>query len=133
MASYKPATWPKSFKINLGLPPMLTQLVPSPTGQPTIRSKKRSGSGIQHDDPRSCTQATERRKLAVLISNLRFPTGRDGASGVVSELLSLGCLSILRQEENGSLDHEKSLPAVADNTTRMRADLQSRTFEPTEA
>ena len=56
----------------------------------------------------ACTQATEKRKLAVQISNLRFRTSHDGASRLVSDLLPVECLSILRQVENGLLDQEKS-------------------------
>ena len=56
----------------------------------------------------ACTQATKKRKLAVQISILSLRTGHVGASRLVIELLPLECLSILRQEETGLLDQERS-------------------------
>ena len=54
----------------------------------------------------ACTTATEKRKLEVKHGNLKF---RDKSRRrLVSELLPLGCLSILRQEENSLLDQERS-------------------------
>ena len=54
----------------------------------------------------ACSQATD--KLTAQPSNFGLHTCHDGASGLVSEFLPLGCLSRLRQEENGLLDQERS-------------------------
>ena len=50
----------------------------------------------------------QRNGNPTLIHNLRFRTTHGGTSTLVSELLPLGCLSILRQQENGFLDQERS-------------------------
>ena len=106
------------------------------TGRPQVTKDHRKSKRNMY----ASTQATEKRKLEVQISNFRLRTNNSGASRLVSEPLPLGCLSILRQKENGPLDQERSrraeaerIPAVADNATHMRAGLRSRTFEPTEA
>ena len=41
-------------------------------------------------------------------SNLRIRTNHNGPRRLASELLPLGCLSILRQEEKSPLDQERS-------------------------
>ena len=67
---------------------------------------------------------------------LRLWTGHDGASRLVSKLLSLRCLSISPTRETVSMIRRSAkaerILAVADNATRMRVGLQSKTFEPTE-
>ena len=143
MTSYKPATLPKFFKINLQESPTFNQHVPSPTRR--TRSTAGSGTGRarvtkdHHERKRhnhACTQATEKRKLAVQISNLKFWTAHAGASRPASE--QPGCLSRLRSEETGLLDQKRSRSREkyllwADTRDRMRAGLQGKTLEPTEA
>ena len=69
VTSYRRPTLPISSRINRKSPPVLTQHVPSPTGQTRILSKKRSGSqGYGLDDPRS---SVERRQ----VHNLRLTSG----------------------------------------------------------
>ena len=51
-------------------------------------------------DQYACNPDIEKRKLPLLIHNLRFQTIHDRVNTLVSELLPLGCLSVLRQEEN---------------------------------
>ena len=48
------------------------------------------------------TQTTEKRKLAVQISNLNLWTSHVGARGLVSELWPHGCLSILPLIKRGA-------------------------------
>ena len=83
----------------------------------TRRTRREFNTGAQvakehHESKRQQTRlppkATEKRKLAVKDSNLRLWTNHVGASRLVSELLPLGCLSILRQEESGLLDQKRS-------------------------
>ena len=54
------------------------------------------------------TQATDTRKLEVQICHMNFQTRNRVATRIVSEFLPLGCLSILRQEETGLLDQDRS-------------------------
>ena len=82
----------------------------------------------------ACTQATDKRKLEVQSSNLKFQTGQDGASGLMSEFLPVGRLSKLRQKEKTlSLIRRgakaERIHAVADNATRMRAGVRHKNIQ----
>ena len=54
----------------------------------------------------ACTQTTEERKLAVQLSSLRLRSSHVATCKLVSELVPLGCKSILRQEETSLIDQE---------------------------
>ena len=145
MTSTGPTALPKSSNISLESPPMLTQHVPSPTGQPKIVSKLRSGSpgyDTAIRDPglsdvrkstgtkdhrkskrnnHACTQAREKRKPEVRSSSLRFRTEHEGNKRLVNEHLPLGCLG----------EEPERIPAVASDATSMRTGgLLSKTFDP---
>ena len=71
----------------------------STKGRAQVTREHRESKRNQH----ACTKATEKRKLEVEHSNLRFRKNHDGANGLVKGLLPLGCLSVLRQEGRVSL------------------------------